>query len=271
MKNYNQAPLPFRGQKRKFLKQFKASLKLFPNDAIYVDLFGGSGLLSQTVKSVYPNARVVWNDFDNYKERLDNIDKTNLLLADIRSIVKGKKKEARIDELRSELIGHIGKEKGFVDYITLSSSLLFSANYVTSYEDFIKENMYNNVKMSNYDATGYLEGVERVCFDYKELYNKFKDEDNVVFLVDPPYLSTDVSTYKNEEYWKIGDYLDVLKVIENKPYFYFTSEKSEILELAIWMSENGFRKNPFDKAVITEINTTLNKDAKYKDIMIYKH
>ena len=55
MKIYNQAPLPFQGQKRRFVKPFKEALKSFPNDAVYIDLFGGSGLLSHTVKSVYPN------------------------------------------------------------------------------------------------------------------------------------------------------------------------------------------------------------------------
>lgn len=66
MKTFNQAPLPFQGQKRRFIKDFKEALKEFPEDAIYVDLFGGSGLLSHAVKSVYPNAQVLWNDFDDW-------------------------------------------------------------------------------------------------------------------------------------------------------------------------------------------------------------
>ncbi|WP_256948482.1 DNA adenine methylase [Flavobacterium psychrophilum] len=64
-KNFTKAPLPFMGQKRKFLKQFKPALKKYSESATYVDLFGGSGLLSHTVKSIYPGAKVVYNDFDN--------------------------------------------------------------------------------------------------------------------------------------------------------------------------------------------------------------
>ena len=37
---------------------------------VFLDLFGGSGLLSHHLKCRYPNNRVVWNDFDNYAERL---------------------------------------------------------------------------------------------------------------------------------------------------------------------------------------------------------
>ena len=87
-KIFTTAPLPFQGQKRKFLKQFKPALLQYSENATYVDLFGGSGLLSHTVKSIYPDARVIYNDFDNYRERLQNINKTNQLIADIRIIIK---------------------------------------------------------------------------------------------------------------------------------------------------------------------------------------
>ena len=41
------APLPFVGQKRMFAKEFIKVLDQFPDDTVFVDLFGGSGLLSQ--------------------------------------------------------------------------------------------------------------------------------------------------------------------------------------------------------------------------------
>lgn len=59
MKSYNQAPLPFQGQKRKFITEFKKDLKSFEDVQIVVDLFGGSGLLSHAAKEVLPNARVI--------------------------------------------------------------------------------------------------------------------------------------------------------------------------------------------------------------------
>ena len=72
MKNYNQAPLPFQGQKRKFIKSFKEALKSFQSDAIYVDLFGGSGLLSHAVKQVYPNSS---NDVDKLNDMIKDLQK----------------------------------------------------------------------------------------------------------------------------------------------------------------------------------------------------
>ena len=78
MKQYTQAPLPFQGQKRRFLRQFKEALDQFSSTATYVDLFGGSGLLSHTVKQYYPKSNVVYNDFDNYSERIKMLIKQML-------------------------------------------------------------------------------------------------------------------------------------------------------------------------------------------------
>ena len=69
---FKQAPLPFIGQKRMFLKHFSQIL----NDH---DVFGGSGLLSHTAKQLKPQARVIYNDFDNYSERLQHIPDINQL------------------------------------------------------------------------------------------------------------------------------------------------------------------------------------------------
>ena len=79
-KTYSRAPLPFVGQKRMFVSEFKKILKHFDDKTIFVDLFGGSGLLSHITKRERPDAVVIYNDHDNYRERLENIDRTNTCL-----------------------------------------------------------------------------------------------------------------------------------------------------------------------------------------------
>ena len=90
----------------------------------------------------------------------------------------------------------------------------------------------------------------------------------MVFLVDPPYLSTDVGTYKM--YWRLSDYLDVLNVLRDKPFVYFTSNKSSIIELCEWLGSNRTLGNPFENAQKVEFNAHMNYSAKYTDIMLYK-
>lgn len=268
---FKSAPLPFMGQKRKFLKQFQPALQNYSPTATYVDLFGGSGLLSHTVKSIYPNAKVIYNDFDNYKNRLENVSKTNKLLNDLRLILEQYPKDKRIEgEYRNLVLQRLIEEErsGFIDYITISSSLLFSMKYAFSIEQFQKETLYNCVRQSSYETTGYLEGLEVVCKCYKDLFQIYKDVENVVFLVDPPYLSTETKSYKG--YWKLKDYLDVLEVLDNTKYFYFTSNKSSIIELCEWIEMKTPMSNPFNGAQTESMNAIVNFQASYTDIMIYK-
>ena len=76
-KKYSTPPLPFRGNKRYFVKTFREVLSDLRDIDVVVDLFGGSGLLSRAAKDVLPHARVIYNDFDGYSKRLENIERTN--------------------------------------------------------------------------------------------------------------------------------------------------------------------------------------------------
>ncbi|MGV0980415.1 DNA adenine methylase [Empedobacter falsenii] len=276
MKNYTQSPLPFQGQKRKFLSHIKEVLVNSSDNATYVDLFGGSGILSHTVKQLKPTAKVIYNDYDDFSKRLTAVAQTNVLLDKIRAITNGLPKDKLIPEpYKLKLLELIKDEEcrlGYVDYITLSSSLLFSAKYVTNYNELTKQTFYNNVRQSNYVTDDYLNGVEIVHQDYKDLFDHYKDLKDVVFLVDPPYLSTDCSTYNSNNYWKLKDYLNVLDVLVNTNYLYFTSNKSQIVELCQWMEDRTSiaEVNPFSGSTTVCINTTLNHSAKYTDMMLYK-
>ncbi|WP_271407277.1 DNA adenine methylase [Tenacibaculum soleae] len=271
-KNYTSAPLPFQGQKRNFVKQFKEALKEYPKNAVYVDLFGGSGLLSHVAKSHNPEATVVYNDYDDFKKRLNAISETNRLISELRVLFKSLNKNEKLPPLLKNKALKVVKKyanKGFVDYVTLSANVLFSMNYVTSFNELEKQTFYNKVRKSNYKSDNYLNGVEFVRNDYKELFNKYKDDKNVVFLVDPPYLSTDCKTYKN--YWKLTDYLDVLKVLYHHNYFYFTSNKSSIVELCKWIEDNTGGVNPFkDSKIVYHYNSTTHNSG-YNDIMLHKY
>ena len=272
-KMYLSAPLPFVGQKRMFAKEFIKVLKQFPNSTVFVDLFGGSGLLSHIAKCVRPDATVVYNDFDNYRQRLSHIPATNMLLSDIRRIIERVPRNKRITrETRDKVFARIEKEekeRGYVDYITLSSSLLFSMKYVLNLEGMKKETLYNVIRQTDYpEAVDYLEGLTITSEDYKEVFERYKDIPDVVFLVDPPYLSTEVGTYKM--YWRLADYLDVLNVLKGHSFvYYFTSNKSSILELCDWMDRNPFIGNPFKGCRKIEFNAQMNYNSKYTDIMLY--
>ena len=270
-KNYTSAPLPFMGQKRKFIKEFKRVLEGYPDDVTIVDLFGGSGLLSHTARRAKPNAAVIYNDFDNYQRRIANIPRTNALLERIREVTDGLPADKMIPvEVKARIIELIADEErtGFVDCITLSSSLLFSMKYVNSLDELSKETFYNRVRKSDYNADGYLTGLTIMRRDYRELFNEYKDIPGVLFLVDPPYLSTEAGIYTMR--WRLGDYLNVLTVLQGYNFIYFTSDKSQIIELCEWIKRNNLGRNPFENTQRVEIRTNMNYNSGYIDMMFYK-
>ena len=204
-------------------------------------------------------------------QRLKNICRTNTLLADIREIVKDLPKEAKITgEAKAQIIARLEAETGFADWITISSWLCFSMNYALSFDELIKQTFYNSVRKTDYNADGYLHGVDIVHKDYQDLFGEYKELENVVFIVDPPYLSTDVKTYKEGDYWRLKDYLNVLKVLNNTNYIYFTSNKSSIVELMEWIEINLQLGNPFNNANKVTIKTRTTHSNGYEDIMLSK-
>ena len=271
-KLYLSAPLPFQGQKRMFAKEYMKVLEQFPDGTTFVDLFGGSGLLSHIAKCQKPHSTVVYNDFDGYRQRLEALPVTNAMLAELREAVYDVPRHKVIrGEARERVLSCIlryERDFSYVDYITLSSSVLFSMKYKMNYAELSKETLYNNVRMTDYPpCQDYLDGLTIMSADYREVFNRYKDVPDVVFLVDPPYLSTDAKTYSM--YWKLSDYLDVLTVLDSHRFIYFTSNKSSIVELCDWMGRHPHIGDPFRNCGRREFNAHMNHNASYTDIMLY--
>nr|WP_257228565.1 DNA adenine methylase [Phocaeicola vulgatus] len=254
-----------------FASEFRKVLKRFSDRTVFVDLFGGSGLLSHITKRERPDATVIYNDHDNYRERLENISRTNALLSDLRRLSEGIPRHRMLSKkMHGMFLERIRREEstGFVDYLTISSSLLFSGKYARNIGELGKLNFYNNMRLSDYCCEGYLDGLEVVYCDYRELVDRYRDSPDVVFLIDPPYMATDISTYRMD--WKLTDYLDVLLVLEGHPFIYFTSGKSPILDFCRWMEEHPETGNPFKGAGISTLTARMNYSSSYTDIMLYK-
>lgn len=268
---FTSAPLPFQGQKRMFIKEFAHVVKeTFPDASVFVDLFGGSGLLSRTAKDTLPHTKVIYNDYDHYTDRLAHISQTNALLARIRRIVEGEVRGQKLPEPVKQAICrylHQRERSGdFVDTLTLSASLLFSGRFARTLDELCGQGMYHTVVQRDYSAEGYLNGLDITHQDYRQVYRQYRDTPGVVFIADPPYLSTDKQSYKG--YWGISECLDVLRSLGDR-FIYFTSTKSEIVELAAWMDRTvGW--SPFRNAQVMTRRIAVNGTCGYTDVMIFR-
>lgn len=266
--NYTTAPLPFLGQKKDFAGRFSDAISCFTGINTVVDLFGGSGLLAHTAKQARPDLRVIWNDHDDYTSRLRGIPDTNELLGKIRALLKDAPKGKRVaDDLRAQVLATIKNWGGYLDPITVSSELFFTMGYATDIKGFERKTYYNNTKDKVYTAEGYLEGVETTRLDFRKLAARFQADPRVCFVLDPPYLTTEYGHYEN--YWGLVDTLDTLSILDGHPFFYFTSNKSQLIELGEWMERRGVH-SPFRNAVRMSRSRNINVN-KFTDLMLFRN
>ncbi|MEE3608258.1 DNA adenine methylase [Avibacterium paragallinarum] len=273
---FHQAPLPFVGQKRQFLRYLKQILEQNIPDLgegwTIVDVFGGSGLLAHTAKQLKPKARVIYNDFDHYQERLAHIADTNRLLSELRPLVKDYQKKEKLGEHTIEaIIEKITNFNGYKDEQTIASWLTFGSQQENKLVEIFKhKHFYNNVRKSNYCADGYLAGVEITAKDFKELMLEYQDQPNALFLLDPPYLFTTQKAYKQEKHFGLIKFLTLCR-LNRPPYLFFSSTKSEFPTFVDELiKEKGENWQTYDKGQWIKKETAICFNAYYQDNLLYK-
>lgn len=159
-----------------------------------------------------------------------------------------------------------------LDYITLSANLLFSGKYATGLEALAKDGFYAKISQTPYNADGYLAGVERRQTDYRNLIAEFEHTPNTVFILDPPYLSTDISSYAGAQNWKLKDYLHIVKALNTmSQYVYFGSNKGQLLDLFDFLANEYDLPSPFNDTTRVIVSTSVNYSSTYEDLMIFKY
>lgn len=240
IKRYIQAPLPFQGQKRNWVKILEALALQLPKGATVVDVFGGSGLCAHIFKTARPDLRVIWNDYDNYQERLSQIPQTNIYVQKLYEVMVGIPKDSAITpptEQHSQVYTLLqqAKDKG-LDMQTLMGFVTFSQD--RSYRLSPNMTFYRKYQPGpplQYDATGYLDGVERIRLSYDELLPTLPLD--AILILDPPYLNTDTRSYAKNGFCTLIDHLNLMSSIKGHQYIYFTSSKSNIQEMDAWIGK----------------------------------
>lgn len=278
-KNYYQAPLPFVGQKRMFIKEFKQVVnETISNDGEgwqIIDVFGGSGLLAHNAKQLKPQAQVIWNDFDDYQTELDYIDDLNdwrSTILKIQSKHGHERKEKLSPECKQEIINFLETKKQHPAFKMrlLNQWLAYSGQAVFEWEKFIKKDFWHSISLGEYKKDGYLDGVERISTDFLNILNDEKYQTaKTLLILDPPYLITQPTGYKQG--MNIGEYLKLFSKIK-KPFIFFSSTKSDfnyLFDYAI-AEKIGNYKDFEDLKSFKRINI-LNSSYTFEDNLIYNY
>ena len=261
-KLFNSPPLPFNGNKRNWINCIKEQFKDYQvsEDTVFVDLFGGSGLLSHLFAWLYPNNKVIYNDYDRYVEILDKevIEKINTItqwgreLMAEKGIEKGGKismedKEIILNKFK-EVLGENWEENEKLKNI-ICVNFCFSGR--NNFNGYLYNKLTKNEYLKDFKISDYiLDNIVVEHKDYKVLLNDLIDLDlkpeKYIFILDPPYLSTSKSFYAGERnkkqqnpeqnegkelYWGITKTCDILDICLKYKTLLFESDRSEIFPL----------------------------------------
>ena len=235
-------PLPFIGNKGKWIKllyeYFKDNkvLKLNKN-VIIVELFGGTGLLSILFKQLYPDNVVIYNDYDHYVDIVKDIDKIDALRMKLYNYVNNECNYYKAQKITNtnhinhimNLVKHSGLDLNNPKILNpVSSWLMFNGRLF----NLKAKELYHKIPENSYiqKAEKYMEelkGIKIIHRDYKQVIDEFKNK-NVFYILDPPYLSTSLTFYKNNNYWLLKDTINLIEVCINNKSILFESNKSEI-------------------------------------------
>lgn len=243
---YKRAPLPFRGNKTKWIKDlinyFVKNHDKFEN-LVFIDVFGCSGIISSLLAKLYPNNKVIYNDFDYYTKLLTkpNIDRLNELRTKIYNIIKNEEL-AKINDDDSNKIRYLIKHY-YPNYENNNKlKNIFAAWLMFNGTDFkFDSTFYNRLPKNNYDyvdINDYLpDNVIIEHLEYKDLINKYKPILNKSLLIlDPPYLGTSKEFYNKE--WNLKDTYSVLNLCIKYKCLLFEANTSNVIRLIKTISPN---------------------------------
>lgn len=220
------APLPVASPDPALLSKMGEVLTGLPEDTIFVDLFGGSGLLACICKDLYPQATVVFNDTSNYLERVENITDTEALRLELISTCQwGAYNELLSLEPLEKAISARLADGTYIDWTTLSSWLCGSyLDFATTLTELCSRPLHNYIPSTPYSAEGLaayrdgLDGLDITSWDFREVLDTAQYMPEAMLFVAPP------ERYKGKPF-SHKDYTDLLLGLRGNRFLLFSRRR----------------------------------------------
>jgi DNA adenine methylase len=256
-----ESPIKWVGGKRKEIKNFE---KYIPKFNTYIEPFVGGGALYWYLE---PENAVI-NDIN---EHLINFYK---VLRDNHSILSCElKKYINSKEFFNEIVKKLNNKdyKNNIEQAEIFYYLnktCFSGKWRTNSKGEFN-NTFGNYKSDNYKSLDncyvkLLQTTKIYNKDYKEILEKYKNDENAFIFLDPPYLDCDTMYTDNQEfedvYMYIGSYIKnckckVMLVVKENNYINSIFKNNTIDKYEINYRHNALSEKKHNHIVITNYNT----------------
>lgn len=257
----------YHGNKIREYKQLKKVINLNGVKNI-IETFCGTSALSFSLWMDYGNQfKYYLNDKDPYLNQVYKFIKTTDYTAeDVFDAINKYKKNIKDEVALNKLNDDVNKNFDVIKYITIKKlSLMGRTTGTLTYDKrgnipaYQKKSRPNDLHQLFFDfiRSPYVYISNK---DWKEVFNKFKNDTSSLFLFDPPYLESDNSLYNNKD-------LDVYEYFTKNDIRSFNSKIYFIVE-DIKLIRDIFPKD----MIIRRYNKTYEvSKKKTKHIIIYNH
>lgn len=235
----NISSIPFIGSKWKYRNIIFNIINDKYNDLLndkflIIDLFGGSGALTIIFKQLFKNSIFILNDYDEIltdKNGFNKIDNTiklyNDIINEIKNKIELKEQKTKFDnETKNNIYNILTNYKNDIENNIqlkrmLSSGLTFNGRMLDLEK---KHDLFNRIPLTdksnyyyNFDNINIIhDDFENVINQIPELKTKYDIENNnIILLLDPPYLNVDMKTSYKINYWTFQKYLNIIKLFYN--------------------------------------------------------
>lgn len=236
---YIQAPLPFIGQKRFWIKDYCDLILSLPAYSRIFDAFGGSGLLARLAKDTRPDLTVTTTDLDDqYKSRLELVDDTNEILNEMRA-AGGYRDDDRYErysrEVEEKLVKIAEKAK---DKVTVNCNL------------YVKESKTIRAKLRTVDydknlCEHWYDGLNRINTPITP--ETYKQNEYDIYILDPPYYNTKKKFKYNGNACSAQQYCERV-ITSGEKYILFEEYDSPLVSLTLKSHFDIKRRNTLHKA-----------------------
>ena len=266
-------PLPFVGNKGRYVSFQKVIAEMPKNITDVYDLFGGSFFCGYLVKKTHPNINVHINKYaSNYLDRLHKFSRTKTIIEHLQEIINVPNDSKLSLQEAKDVKNYLYTLDEDEDWQTICCYICYKTNAISKTKEELLAKPYSqfyNMIPKHLNSipeaiNKYLEVLSKCDFFECDYFDFKYDQDihNTLYIVDPPYLNTTNHTYESID----ANHLLYIfsELFTNKNMIYFGSEKNDLFVLLEHLKDR--------KILDIDIVKTLRKNSHvmYYDIMIVR-
>lgn len=218
--------MSYAGNKRNEIKNIYSYLN-FENIDTIVEPYAGTSVISFYISSLHPNIKIILNDNNKYLKEIYDIIQDDEKIEQFEKEVNEKKDKIKNKE---DYLKAINEKDIFGWFIGDKYYAIHARQCPIGYRD--ESRMKKPFKLRDYKIFNFYRNpnVSFICDDGINVYEQYKNNDNVMMIMDPPYIAA-CNCFYIDDSMNIYEHIHNNNIKECKAKIYLILENIWIIKL----------------------------------------